>query len=132
MTRSRKHPRIIPVDPDLDPGGGIVLGARALESGRILVWFPEGVRSPDGAIQAFQRGIGVLLDGSRVAAVPNAIHGSYEAWPLTRNWPRLRRIVIEFGVPQATESLLAEGQGDDAAARISDGVERRVRDLTGS
>jgi long-chain acyl-CoA synthetase len=120
---------VFPVDPNLDPGSGIRLGTQALEDGRVLVWFPEGGRSFDGAIQPFQRGIGVLLRQNDVETVPVGIHGSFEAWPRARAFPRLRRITIEFGWPKAVDELLAEGQGDDAPARISDGLERCVKDL---
>ena len=124
--------RVFPVDPNLDPGSGIRLGRQALEEGRVLVWFPEGGRSYDGTMQPFQRGIGVLLHESDVKTVPVAIHGSFEALPRTRTFPRLRRITIEFGGPKAVNELLAEGRGDDAPARISDGLERCVRDLVAS
>jgi long-chain acyl-CoA synthetase len=102
--------------------------ARKMHKGPIY-WFAEGGRSFDGAIQPFQRGIGVLLCESDVETVPVGIHGSLEAWPRARAFPRLRRITIEFGWPKAVDELLAEGQGDDAPARISDGLERCVRDL---
>lgn len=120
---------VFPVDPDRDIGGGIRLGATVLERGRPLVWFPEGRRSPGGGVQTFRRGIGVLLEQSRVQAVPVRITGSFKAWPLTRKWPRPHPITIVFGSPESVESLLEIGVGEDQASRISDGLERRVRDL---
>jgi len=122
--------RVFPVDPDRELGGGIRLGRQALQDGRILVWFPEGRRSRDGAVQQFQRGIGVLLEESRCAAVPVRILGSFEAWPYTRTWPRLRPITVVFGQPQSIAMLLSKGQGDGAPAQICDALERCVRGLT--
>lgn len=124
--------RTFPVDANLDPGGVIRLGAQALEGGRVMVWFPEGERSIDGTVQPFLRGIGTLLEECRVKTVPVAIHGSFGAWPRTRKWPRLRPITIEFGWPQAVDTLQANGQGDNGPARIGDALERCVRGLTGS
>lgn len=122
--------RVFPVDPDQDLGGGIRLGLKALTDGRVLVWFPEGRRSLDGAIQPFMRGIGALLEETRVPAVPVRVYGSLEAWPLTRRWPRLRPVTVVFGAPQTVDTLLAEGKGHDAPARICDRLERCVKDLT--
>jgi long-chain acyl-CoA synthetase len=122
--------RVFPVDPDQELGGGVQLGAQALHEGRVLVWFPEGRRSQDGAVLPFRRGIGVLLEESRAKVVPVRIRGSFEAWPPKGKWPRLRPITVVFGWPQTVDSLLAEGRGEDAPARISDALERRVRDLS--
>ena len=40
------------------PGEGLAIARAALNSGEILVWFPEGWRSPDGEMQRFLPGIG--------------------------------------------------------------------------
>jgi long-chain acyl-CoA synthetase len=122
---------VFPVDPDRDLGGGIGLGENVLASGRVLVWFPEGRRSPDGELQTFRRGVGVLLHKNRVPVVPVYVCGSFEAWPITRKWPRLRPIKIVFGHPESVESLLRHGRGDDEAARISDGLAQCMRTLRG-
>jgi long-chain acyl-CoA synthetase len=122
---------VFPVDPDRDLGGGIRLGEKVLESGRALVWFPEGRRSADGELQAFRRGVGVLLHKNRVPVVPVYISGSFQAWPITRRWPRLHPIKIVFGHPESVESLLHHGRGDDEAARISDGLAQCVTSLRG-
>jgi long-chain acyl-CoA synthetase len=122
---------VFPVDPDRDLGDGIRLGENVLASGHVLVWFPEGRRSPDGELQTFRRGVGVLLHKIRVPVVPVYISGSFEAWPLTRKWPRLRPIRIAFGHPESVESLLQHGRGDDEASRVSDGLARCVRSLRG-
>jgi long-chain acyl-CoA synthetase len=62
--------RIFPVNPDQDLGQAIRLGARVLQAGEVLVWFPEGRRSLDGGLQPFRRGIGVLLEQAPVPVVP--------------------------------------------------------------
>ncbi len=123
--------RVFPVDPDQDLGGGVRLGALALRDGRILVWFPEGRRSPDGNVQQFQRGIGVLLQENPVRAVPVRVHGSFEAWPANRLLPRLLRpITVVFGRPQTVDRLLERGEGDGEPAKISNALERCVKRLT--
>ncbi|HLT89306.1 MAG TPA: AMP-binding protein [Woeseiaceae bacterium] len=121
--------RIFPVDPDRELGAGLDIGARALERELALVWFPEGRRSADGELQAFRRGIGILLERTRAPAVPVRIRGAWEALPVGKKWPRPRRITVRFGKPAAVEFLRAEGRGEDPASRIADGLERRLRDL---
>src|SRR5690606_29390268 len=51
--------QVFPVD-ELAPGRALDLGLRILERGDTLIWFPESWRSPDGALQEFLPGIGVL------------------------------------------------------------------------
>jgi 1-acyl-sn-glycerol-3-phosphate acyltransferase len=62
----------------------------------VLVFFPEGTRSRNGQMGLFRPGIGALLAGSRLQAVPCAIQGSFEAWPKGRRlaWPGRVRVVI--------------------------------------
>ncbi len=81
-------------------------------------------------MQPFQRGIGVQLHESGVKAVPVGIHGSFAALPRTRTFPRLRRITIEFGWPKAIDTLIAEGQGDDADQRCARALRERPDRLT--
>ena len=59
-------------------------------------------------------------------------HGSFEALPRARTLPRFKRITIEFGWPKAADELIAEGKGHDAPARISNGLERCVKDMLAS
>jgi long-chain acyl-CoA synthetase len=121
--------RIFPVDPDHDLGSSIQLGAQALDDGRILVWFPEGGRSPNGVTREFRHGIGVLLENSRAVVVPAWIEGSFQAWPRSRKWPRPRRITVVFGEPKTVDSLLGEGPREADASQISDALKHCVTRL---
>jgi GNAT superfamily N-acetyltransferase len=67
-----------------------------------------------------------LLDtGAR--ALPTAIHGTFEALPKQRRWPRLRTpLAVQFGVPL----VLREPRGSSRAAlNVSGRLERAVRAL---
>jgi hypothetical protein len=92
----------------------------------MLVWFPEGWRSPSGEMQAVQRGIGWLAAHADVPVVPAMIDGSFEAWPRTRRWPRPHPIRVAFGPPVAPADLAANGTGGGTYARIADGVRRSL------
>ena len=54
-----------------------------LKRGDDLIWFPEGQRTPDGTLQPFRAGVGLLLAHVPVPVVPVVIEGAYEAWPGT-------------------------------------------------
>lgn len=91
----------IPVDRD---SGRDVTAIRrtlaALEAGGAVVLFPEGTRSPDGALQKAQPGIGFLACRSRVPVVPARLFGSFEAYGRHRRVPRLRAPVdVGYGPP---------------------------------
>lgn len=128
----RRSVRVFPVDPDRDPGGGLALAAAALAQGAVLVWFPEGRRSPDGSVRPFMPGVGALIQQSGSKAVPTLIQGSFEALPRNRWWPRFYKITVIFGTPATAAELEALGTGDSAAVRIASGLRHAVLALDGA
>ena len=123
--------RIFPVDPDRDPAGGLALALAALARGAVLVWFPEGRRSPDGSIRPFSAGVGALIQESGTKAVPTLIQGSFEALPRDRWWPRFCRIKVSFGTPHTAAEFEASGMGESAAVRIASSLRLAVLALDG-
>jgi 1-acyl-sn-glycerol-3-phosphate acyltransferase len=101
-----------------------LLFARAiLDRGQALTWFPEGGRTRDGSVQRFLPGAGLLIQKTRVPAVPVWITGAYEAWPIGQLLPRPHRIRLRFGPPvMLADSEPAEAP--DSAQRIAN----RLRD----
>ncbi len=67
------------------------------ERGNILVIFPEGTRSTDGRLAPFMPGVGRLLAGLDVAAVPCAIVGSNRAMPKGAVVPRPFKLRLVIG-----------------------------------
>jgi 1-acyl-sn-glycerol-3-phosphate acyltransferase len=68
--------------------------------GNILILFPEGTRSVDGALGEFRPGIGALAAGSGAPVVPCALRGAFEAWPKGALLPRPRRLRLIIGAPR--------------------------------
>ncbi len=58
-----------------------------LEEGRPVLVFPEGTRTPDGALHELQVGIHLLIKRARVPIVPVGIAGAFEAWPRSSPCP---------------------------------------------
>jgi long-chain acyl-CoA synthetase len=120
---------VIPVDPDRAVSSGLAMAGLALERGWSLVWFPEGARSPSGALQRFLPGIGALIERHPVPVVPVSIVGSFAAWPATRRFPRLRPITVRFGKPIDPAILLANPAGHGRDAAIAEAIREAAAEL---
>ncbi len=119
---------IFPVD-ERKPLSAIQMSGAVLDMGHVLIWFPEGWRSPDGKLLRFQAGIGRLLQESGAPVVPAFISGTFAAWPRDRRWPRLHPVRIAFGSPVDVESLGVEGAGRESHELIAERLRMKVADL---
>jgi long-chain acyl-CoA synthetase len=129
MRRLAAWLNVIPVDPDAYLMPAMQAGAFGLRHGKVLMLFPEGERSIDGAVKKFRKGAAILSRQHRVPIVPAAIDGMFEIWPRTRplNWRKLlpwssHRTRIAFGDPLSPSDAVAE-----QTARLHDAVERMWR-----
>jgi long-chain acyl-CoA synthetase len=118
-----------PVDQDRGPAAGLAMASELLGRGEVLVWFPEGQRSPTGELLPFSPGVGILVAQTGTRVVPVRISGTYEALPRGSRRLRRSRVRVHFGVPVAGAVLEAEGAGDSTEARITDALQRRVAAL---
>ena len=86
--------------------------ARNLEKGRLVVIFPEGGITHDGAIAKFQPGIDQIVKRTPVPVVPIALRGVWGTWfsrykgAAMRGLPKdfMRRIAVVSGEPVAPEN----------------------------
>jgi len=102
------------------------LGAH-LESGKALVFFPEGTRSRDGSLREPRLGVGMLLTRHPVTIVPACVTGTDTPF---RSMLRRGRMRVVFGRPYALpeEDRVAEDRRE-AYRRIADVVMDRIRRL---
>lgn len=121
--------RVLPVEPERGALSSLAFGAAALQRGYNLVWFPEGERSASGELKPFRPGIGLLLKRFPAPVVPVCIHGAFEALPVGRAWPRLRRITVVFGKALDPMELAVRGAGSDPAGRITSALHDAVSAL---
>lgn len=119
---------IFPVD-DRAPATSLAYARAVLAQGDSLIWFPESWRSPDGRLQPFLPGIGVLLTEFRGAIVPAVIEGTFEAMPRGSRLPRPIRARVTFGAPTTVEAARSRGTGETDAARIAAGLQAVVSGL---
>ncbi|MDN5869400.1 MAG: AMP-binding protein [Nitrococcus sp.] len=122
---------VVPIDPEHGARSGLAFSAAILKRRNSLILFPEGRRSPDGRLQAFRPGIGVLLERYPVPVVLVSIHGSYQAMPPDRRLPRPHPIGLRFGKPLDPRELAGKGAGETDAERIVDALQTHMRLLHG-
>jgi 1-acyl-sn-glycerol-3-phosphate acyltransferase len=76
------------------------LAKRVLDEGHVLTVFPEGTRSPTGALQEAKEGATVLAVRSGAPILPVAITGSHRFWPKGKLLFRPgRRMTVRVGEP---------------------------------
>ena len=119
--------RVLPIEPEGGPLSSIALGVAALQEGHNLVWFAEGGRSQDGKLQRFRPGIGLLSTAHPVILVPVWLHGTYEALPPGKWFPRPHRISVTFGSPVHASELQTNAKTDYQA--MADALQERVAEL---
>jgi len=121
-----------PIKQGAGDTGAMKATLNKLAQGKMMLVFPEGSRTSDGQIQTFQRGIAVLLKRAHCQVVPVGIAGAFDAWPRTRKLPKLlsKRIVVCFGDPIDSDTLMSEGT-DDAIATLYERVETLVDEAQG-
>jgi 1-acyl-sn-glycerol-3-phosphate acyltransferase len=79
--------------------------------------FPEGTRSRDGTMSSFKAGLGMLLAGTSVPAVPCRLRGTFQSLPPGRRWPRPHPIRLQIGQPLSFETISNDREGWNAIAR---------------
>lgn len=120
----------IPIKEDEGDASAVRSAIAQLKAGRVIVIFPEGSRSPDGALHDFKRGTWLLLSRSGVPVVPAAVEGCFDAWPRHRSAPHLfgQRVAVAFGKPIPFDQLKAMGS-DQALGLLAAQVETLRLDL---
>lgn len=118
--------QVFPVE-ERAPAQAIAMARAVLARGGALAWFPESWRSPDGRLQHFLPGIGLVLDGMPdVVIVPAHITGAFEAMPRDARIPRRHPVRVAFGAPVRVAEIAAEGADPRSRAEA---IARRLHDL---
>lgn len=121
----------VPVDRDGSGLSGIRATLKRLKQGGAVLLFPEGTRSPDGALQPFKPGFVSLLRRTRATLVPVGIAGAHSVWPRGTGRPRLTgRVAIHFGSAVSPAELAAledDALVDLASQRVAACVDAAAR-----
>jgi 1-acyl-sn-glycerol-3-phosphate acyltransferase len=99
-------------------GGGV----RALRAGMPLFVFPEGSRTPDGAMQPLLAGAAFLAIRAQVPLVPIALSGVYDLLPIHTRHFYPGDITLSVGEPMSTAGLTIR-QTEELNTRLREAIE---------
>ena len=124
---------LVPVDPDSNLVRAMQTGAYGLHQGRVLVLFPEGERTPDGAPKRFKKGASILSLHLQVPIVPVALEGAFDVWPRGKPPQRLAAVRLRFGPPLPPPEPLPEwasaGESETRYASAAEQLRQAVVEL---
>lgn len=103
-----------------------------LRSGKTVLIFPEGTRSPDGSMQKFKGAVGFLALHHHIDILPVWLGGTYQALPKNRVIPTSREITARIGPVLSVEEIarLTHGMKPIHAARtVTQLAQRAVETL---
>lgn len=70
-----------------------------VDAGFCPLVYPEGRLTPDGTLQPFQAGIGLIQQQLEVPVVPVYLEGVFEIMSMHDSWPRRGGVRVDFGPP---------------------------------
>jgi len=91
-----------------------------IDEGYCPLVFPEGKRTPDGTLQHFKTGIGLMATRLRAPVVPIHIAGLFEIYSIHDQWPKRGTVRVTIGSP-----LHIEDESDEEAATRA--IEEAIR-----
>jgi 1-acyl-sn-glycerol-3-phosphate acyltransferase len=107
---------------DAESGGAALARARAyLDRGMSVMMFPEGTRSPTGALGTFKSGAFRLAIEAGVPVLPIAVSGTAAGYPKGSPWVRPCR-----GTARLLEPVESGGYSAEDAARLREAVRARI------
>ena len=89
----------IPIDREKIDRSALREIMKKLNSGNVVVIYPEGTRSHDGRLQPGKPGVGFIVRMSGKKVVPTAILGTDKAMPSGSWFIRPHPVTIRFGEP---------------------------------
>lgn len=96
-----------------------------LASGRCVLLFPEGTRTPDGELGEFQRGFWLLIKKSKATVLPIGFDGAFEAYPIGSK-PKFRGCLEAIvGEPIQASNLLEMGE-EQGTAFVRSSIEELI------
>jgi 1-acyl-sn-glycerol-3-phosphate acyltransferase len=101
---------------------GLKESLRRLKRGEMLLIFPEGTRTTNGAMQPLEFGFVALARRAKVPIVPVAIDGAFQAWPRDQKWPSRYPVRIVVGEMIPSERIMRLGDEQIVAE-----VDQRLR-----
>ncbi len=119
----------IPIRQDRLDRHGFDKAIRLIREGRIVVIYPEGSRTPDGALKRGKPGIGVIVAETGCAVIPAHLSGTREVLPPGARWLSLHPVRVTFGAPIDFAEVAQRSSGKEFYQHVSRTVMSRIADL---
>lgn len=120
----------IPVDRDgASDVGAIKNVLRTLQSGKALILFPEGTRSPDGRLQPAKPGVGLIACRTQVPVLPVRIFDSHLAFGRTGGLRPGTPVSVVFGTPLHPREYDHPEDGKERYQRASERIMAAIAKL---
>jgi long-chain acyl-CoA synthetase len=126
--------RLIPFDRERAQLESLEEALEQLRAGRSLLMFPEGTRSPDGAIHEFKSGSGYLALHSGCDVLPIRISGTYDVLGKGSLIPRRAPVEVRIGSVISSAELrrvVESVEGTGAYRKIADFLRSAILQLGG-
>jgi long-chain acyl-CoA synthetase len=120
---------LIPIERDRAQLDSLDDALAHLHSGKNLLLFPEGTRSPDGRVHDFKSGAGYLALRSRCDVLPVLLTGTYEVLGKGKLMPRHHPVEVHIGRPISNDELRRIGgqsEGTGAYRKIAEFLREAV------
>ncbi len=118
---------VIPVDQERADMSALKAVIRIVKAGECTMFFPEGSRTLDGALQPAQPGLGLVIAKTLAPVVPMRIFGAYEAFPRGGGMlPNRHPITIVVGEPMHFTAANVAGKGREVYQGLSERVMARI------
>ena len=95
----------IPIDRAGAGIAGLKEALRRIRRGEMVLIFPEGTRSQDGAVGPLEAGFCALARRAEVTLLPVGIDGAFDAWPRGAVTPRPSKIFVCVGQPIDAQNI---------------------------
>lgn len=104
---------------------------RVLDEGHVLIVFPEGTRSPTGALQEAKEGTTILALRTGARVVPIGVAGTTRVWPRGQRLPHPTRgrVVLRVGEPFTIGAAGSGAERRAAQVAATTGIMSRIAAL---
>ena len=113
-----RHSQMLLIDIDKHLKRSLLTTAEPLKESQNLVIFPENARSRDGRLLKFKRFFAILSKELDVPIVPAVIHGTFEALPAGKLFPKRKNITIKYLEPVYPEDGMGYNELSDCVRDI--------------
>jgi len=129
---ARNFSPLIPFDRERAQLESLDEAIAELAAGRSVLMFPEGTRSPDGALHEFKSGAGYLALRGGCDILPVHIKGSFEVLGKGQLLPRRHPVEVRIGAVIARDALATvadQNEGAGAYRKLADFLRQAVANL---